>query len=72
MRFYDREKELGILQTNWEQTVEQGLDKTAVVAEIKRQRRKFSPTELAKKVVTLNKELSDYTITQRGLSMEDM
>ena len=24
MRFYDREKELGILQTNWEQTLERG------------------------------------------------
>ena len=24
MRFYDREKELGILQNNWEQTAEQG------------------------------------------------
>ena len=24
MRFYDREKELGILQTNWEQTMERG------------------------------------------------
>ena len=24
MRFYDREKELGILQTNWGQTSEQG------------------------------------------------
>lgn len=24
MRFYDREKELDILQTNWEQTLERG------------------------------------------------
>ena len=24
MRFYDREKELGILQTNWEHTTERG------------------------------------------------
>jgi len=24
MRFYDREKELGMLQTNWEQTTERG------------------------------------------------
>ena len=24
MRFYDREKELGILQTNWKQTIERG------------------------------------------------
>ena len=48
------------------------IDKTAVVAEIKRQRRKFSPTELAEKVATLNKELGKYTVKQIGLSMEDM
>ena len=48
------------------------IDKIAVVAEIKRQRKKFSPTELAEKAATLNKELSKYTVTQIGLSMEDM
>lgn len=48
------------------------IDKTAVVAEIKRQRKKFSPSGLAEKVATLNKELSKYAITQMGLSMEDM
>lgn len=48
------------------------IDKTAIVAEVKRQRRKFSPTGLAEKVATLNKELSKYTVTQIGLSMEDM
>ena len=48
------------------------IDKTAVVAEIKRQHRKFSPTELAEKVATLNKELGKYTVKQIGLSMEDM
>ena len=48
------------------------IDKTAVVAEIKRQRRKFSPTELAEKAATLHKELSKYSVTQIGLSMEDM
>lgn len=48
------------------------IDKTAVVAEIKRQRRKFSPTELVEKVATLNKELGKYTVKQIGLSMEDM
>ncbi len=48
------------------------IDKTAVVAEIKRQPRKFSPAELAKKVAALNKELSKYKVTQIGLSMEDM
>ena len=48
------------------------IDKTAVVAEIKRQRKKFSPTELAQKTATLNKELSKYTVIQTDLSMEDM
>ena len=48
------------------------IDKTAVVAEIKRQPRKFSPAELAQKAAALNKELSKYKVTQIGLSMEDM
>ena len=48
------------------------IDKTATIAEIKRQRRKFSPTDLADKVATLNKELSKYSVTLIGLSMEDM
>ena len=48
------------------------IDKTAVVAEIKRQRRKFIPSELADKVASLNRELSKYSVTQIGLSMEDM
>ena len=48
------------------------IDKTAVVAEIKRQRRKFIPSALADKVATLNRELSKYSVTQIGLSMEDM
>ena len=48
------------------------IDKTAVVAEIKRQPRKISPAELAQKAAALNKELSKYKVTQIGLSMEDM
>ena len=44
----------------------------SMAAEIKRQRRKFSSTELAEKTATLNKELSKYAVTQIGLSMEDM
>ncbi|MBR1415078.1 MAG: ATP-binding protein [Prevotella sp.] len=48
------------------------IDKTATIAEIKRQRRKFSPTGLAEKVAKLDKELSKYQVTQIGLSMEDM
>jgi len=48
------------------------IDKTATVAEIKRQRKKFCPTELAEKTSTLNKELAGYSVAQIGLSMEDM
>ena len=48
------------------------IDKTAVVAEIKRQRKKFNPTELAVKVATLGKELAKYDFRQIGLCMEDM
>lgn len=48
------------------------IDKTAVVAEIKRQRKKFSPTELDDKVATLSNELAKYNVIQLGLCMEDM
>ncbi len=48
------------------------IDKTAVIAEVKRQKKKFNPTELGNKVATLNKELRNYTINQISLSMEDM
>lgn len=48
------------------------IDKTAIVAEIKRQKKKFNPTGLASKVATLNKELAKYKVCQIGLSMEDM
>ena len=48
------------------------IDKTAFVAEIKRQKKKFSPAELDEKVATLSKELAKYKVRQIGLSMEDM
>ena len=48
------------------------IDKTVVVAEIKRQRKKFNPNELADKVATLGKELAKYSVSQVGLCMEDM
>jgi hypothetical protein len=48
------------------------IDKTAVVAEIKRQRKKFSPTELDEKVAVLSKELAKYNVRQIGLCMDDM
>lgn len=48
------------------------IDKTAVVAEIKRQRKKFSPAELDRKVASLSKELAKYNVRQIGLCMDDM
>lgn len=48
------------------------IDKTATLAEIKRQRKKISLTDLAEKAATLTKELSQYTVNQIGLSMDDM
>ena len=48
------------------------IDKTVVVAEIKRQRKKFNPNGLADKVATLDKELAKYNVSQVGLCMEDM
>jgi len=48
------------------------IDNTAVVAEIKRQRRKCSLTGLSEKTATIAKELSKYTVSQICLSMEDM
>ena len=48
------------------------IDKTAVVAEIKRQKRKISITELSDKAATLNSELTKYKVELIGLSLEDM
>ena len=65
--YWDRkgENEIDIIALN-------DIDKTAIVAEIKRQKKKFNPTGLASKVATLNKELAKYKVSQIGLSMEDM
>lgn len=65
--YWDRkvQNEIGMIALN-------DINKTATVAEIKRQRRKFSPVELSGKVATLNKELSNYVVNQIGLSMDDM
>lgn len=48
------------------------IDKTAVVAEIKRQKKKFNPAVLSNKVATINRELRNYNIKQISLSIEDM
>ena len=48
------------------------IDKTATVAEIKRNPKKYNPAELTNKVAVLNSHLANYQVTQRGLSLEDM
>ena len=48
------------------------IEKTAVVAEVKRQRKKLSTSELADKVATIGKQLAKYDVRLIGLSMEDM
>lgn len=48
-------------------------EKTAVVAEVKRQRKNFKPEDFARKVDTLrNKVLANYTIETVCLTLEDM
>ena len=48
-------------------------DKTAVVAEVKRQRKNFKPDEFARKVeLVRNKVLTHYVIDAVCLTMEDM
>lgn len=65
--YWDRkgENEIDLIAIN-------DLDKTAVLAEVKRQPRKFDPQLLEKKVQNLHHELGGYTIRLLGLSMEDM
>lgn len=48
------------------------IDKKAVVAEVKRQRKKLNFSELAGKVSTISKKLAKYEVRQIGLTMEDM
>ncbi|MDR1756445.1 MAG: ATP-binding protein [Culturomica sp.] len=48
------------------------LDKTAMVAEVKRNPKKIDPAALAVKVGTIKKELAKYRVELSGLSTEDM
>jgi len=48
------------------------LDKTALIAEIKRNPQKIDLTLLEEKVKTIQKELSKYKVELKGFSMEDM
>ena len=48
------------------------FDKTGVVAEIKRNKKKLNPAELMKKTENLPSEFSHYTLSTKLLSLEDM
>ena len=48
------------------------LDKTAIIAEIKRNPQKINRAILEEKVKTIHKELSTYKVELKGLSMADM
>lgn len=77
MRFCDRNKLVG---NYWDRKgVDEidmiainEIDKKAVVAEVKRQRKKLNSSELAGKVSTISKKLEKYEVRQIGLTMEDM
>jgi AAA+ ATPase superfamily predicted ATPase len=66
-RWWDRkgENEIDMIALN-------DIEKKAVIAEIKRQRKKLNPTELAEKTAILGKELTNYSVSHICLSMEDM
>ncbi len=48
------------------------LDRTAIVAEIKRNSQKINLARLEEKVKTIKKELSSYSVKLKGFSMDDM
>ena len=66
MRFYDRENEIDMIALN-------EFDHTGLVAEIKRNPRKISLTELQEKVDMLpHQTFGEYALSLQGLSIEDM
>ncbi len=71
MQFYDRKTEIAIALT-----VLNRFNKTALIGEVKRNPIRTSifvlGNVLEKKSETLHKELNDYKITFKGLSLEDM
>ena len=71
MKFYDRKKEIEINPTALNR-----FNKTALIGEVKRNPQNISisvlENVLEKKSETLHKELNDYKITFKGLSLEDM
>ena len=48
------------------------LDKTAIIAEVKRNPKKIDMIVLQKKADSIKKELAKYDVELRGLSMNDM
>ena len=67
MKFYDRNKDIAIAPTALNR-----FNKTSLIGEVKRNPRKTSISVLEKKSETLHKELNDYKITFKGLSLKDM
>ena len=66
MRFYDRESEINPMVFN-------GFDRTGMAVEIKCNPRKISLKDLQKKVDELpSKTFGEYTLSLKGLSIEDM
>ena len=71
MKIYDRKKEIAIAPTALNR-----FSKTALIREVKRNPKKISisvlENVLEKKSETLHKELNDYKITFKGLSLKDI
>ena len=67
MKFYDRKKDIAISPTALNR-----FNKTSLIGEVKRNPRKTSISVLEKKSETLHKELNDYKITFKELSLKDM
>lgn len=74
------EEEVTDVGSYWDKNGENEIDlialnrfnKTALIGEVKRNRKKVSISVLEKKSETLHKELNDYKITFKGFSLEDM
>jgi len=74
------EENFSTIGTYWESGNQNEIDivalndceKKAVIAEVKRSRSKINPNALKNKAANLIKQLPDYKIEYRGLSMEDM
>ena len=48
------------------------IEKTAVVAEVKRNPQRINLNDLQRKTETLHHELTKYDVTLKGFSLEDM